>query len=155
MTKGNTSLGLRAETRGFCWAIIAGTSEQPILCASGIKTAPAAYSEAESLTWLREQVIQTIEQHKPIHAAIRYPERTGFGEKRESTRARLRVEGVLLEATNSRSLNALTGALNTISKHIGGSAKDFLGSQDFHGLDLSEHKGHIPEAILAAVAALR
>lgn len=152
----NRALGIRAESTGINWAVVKGTLEKPILHDTGKESAPHAYNEAESLGWIRQRVLDIIDQFKPAQVAVRYPEPTAQGANRDSAKARCRVEGVVLEAANARNLQVVTGALNTISKNLGSkSAKSYLGTDDLRGLDWSQHTdAKIREAILVAVSVL-
>lgn len=150
------SLGVRAEPDAINWAVVEGTQEAPVLHASGIEKAPAAYSESESLVWARQRVLRIIEQYQPTGVAVRYPEPTALGANKDSARSRCRVEGIVLEAASSSNLEVVTGTLNTISKNLGSkSAKQYLSSNDFRGLDWSKQKGNVQEAILVAASILR
>ncbi len=149
------SLGVRAEPDAINWAIVEGSQDAPVLHASGTEKAPAAYSEGESLVWVRRKVAQIIQQYQPTGVAVRYPEPTARGANKDSARARCRVEGVVLEASGSHNLEIVTGTLNTISKNLGSkSAKNYLSSGDFRGLDWSKQKGNVQEAILVAASIL-
>jgi len=149
------SLGIRAEPGAFNWAVVDGSQAAPALHAYGTEKAPAAYSEAESLAWVRRRVLQIIQQYGPTGVAVRYPEPTARGATKDSARARSRVEGVVLEVASSGNLQVVTGTLNTISKNLGSkSAKNYLASDDFRGLDWSKHKANVQEAILVAASIL-
>src|SRR5207245_5747131 len=72
-----------------------------------------------ALSWVRSRVLQLIDRYRPSAVAVRYPETFGPGGKSDAAHQRCRVEGVVLEAADSRGLPACTGALVTISAKIG------------------------------------
>jgi Holliday junction resolvasome RuvABC endonuclease subunit len=149
-------LGVRAEPGAINWAIVEGSQEEPILHASGTEKAPTAYSEAEGLAWVRKKSIHIIEQYRPTGVAVRYPEPKALGANKDSAKARCRVEGVVLEVAAHNSLEVVTETLNTISKNLDSkSAKAYLSSDEFRGLDWSKCKEKVQEAILVAVSILR
>lgn len=149
-------LGVRAEPSAINWAIVEGSQEEPILHASGTEKVPAAYSEAEGLAWVRQKVVHIIEQYRPTGVAVRYPEPKALGANKDSAKARCRVEGVVLEVAAGNNLEVVTGTLNTVSKNLGSkSAKSYLSSDDFRGLDWSKSKEKVQEAILVASSILR
>jgi hypothetical protein len=112
-------LGVRAEIATINWAVVTGTVKRPVLHASATETAPNAYSEAESLAWIRQQVLHIIETYGPGRMGVRYSERNARGANKDSAKSRCRVEGVVLEAGSSRNLDIVVGALNTFAKHSG------------------------------------
>lgn len=149
------AFGIRAEPKRINWAVLEGKKERPHLHASGKETAPAAFDEAESLGWFRKRVIFILEQYNPTKVAIRHPERNSRGANTDAARARCRVEGVILEVANSKALEVVTGALNTVSKNLGSdSAKDYLESDEFRGLNWGNYANYLKEAILVAASVL-
>lgn len=150
---GKIILGLRAEPNGFRWAIVTGTLKQAVLEGSGSESAPETFSEAESLAWVRQRATHIIDTYKPEAVAVRYPERVARGFNKDSAKSRCRVEGVLVDVSGTKNRAVITGALN--SKHLGSkSPKDDLASDELRGLDWSQHKDKIREAILVAVSLL-
>src|SRR5437016_3444429 len=93
--------GLRAEARQFNWAVVEGTQHKPVLIARDTAAAPLDLDEASSLSWLRERVRLVIEANKPDGAVLRVPEFVARGGNTDGARRRLRIEGVLLEASDS------------------------------------------------------
>jgi hypothetical protein len=152
---GQTILGLRAEPKGFHWAIVTGTLRQAVLEGSGSEAAPETFSEAESLAWVRQKAAYIIDIYKPTAVAVRYPERVARGFNKDSAKSRCRVEGVLVEVSGTKNRTVVTGALNTFGKHLGSKfPKDDLSSDELRGLDWSQHKDKVREAILVAVSLL-
>jgi len=151
----NSVLGVRAEPTAIHWAVVTGTPKMPILHAHGTETVPHAYKEGESLAWIRQRVIYIIETYTPAKVAVRYPERTAKGANKDSAKARCRVEGVVLEAAGSKNLETVTGAMNTFGKHCESeSPKQDLVLDDLRGLDWSEYKKELREAIYVAFSLL-
>jgi hypothetical protein len=149
------ALGFRADAKHVYWAIVDGTRGAPRIEDRGRAAAPVAYSEAAALSWYRERARHLVETYGPDAAMIRSPEQIARGSGREGARRRLRIEGVLLEAMNSCGLPVITGALATISSRLGTrSARRYLDSGEFRGLDLSTIPGSLREAVLVAVSAL-
>ena len=147
------ALGVRAEPTAFHWAVATGTLQKPVLHASGTETAPKAYTEAESLAWIRQRVLYILDTYKPEKVAVRYPEgiaRTNAN----SARARCRVEGVVLEAAGSRNLETVTGPRSTFSKQFGKFSPEDLASDDLRGIHLSNFKPWLQEAIFVAASLL-
>jgi hypothetical protein len=85
---------------------------------------------------------------------VRSVEPTAGGSKREGARLRLRIEGVLLQTTDSCGVKTTIGALATISGKLGTQAKEYLDSSELRGIDLSEIPSGEQDAVLVAVAAL-
>jgi hypothetical protein len=152
---GKTILGLRAEPEGFHWAVTTGTLQQPVLEGSGSETAPKSFTEGQALAWVRQKAAHVIEVYKPNAVAVRYPERIARGFNKDSAKSRCRIEGVLVEVSSAKNLHVITGALNTFGKHLGSKfPKEDLASKDLRGLDWSQYKDKLREAILVAAALL-
>jgi hypothetical protein len=149
------ALGLRAEARQVHWAVVEGTRPEPILVAHDKAAAPVDADEAPSLSWYRNRILYILDKYQPSAAGVRFPEPFAQGRTKEGTKRRLRIEGVLLEAIDSRGLRLTTGALATISAKLGTKqAKKYIDSGELRGLDLSDVSPLAREAILIAVAAL-
>jgi hypothetical protein len=149
-------LGVRAEPTGFHWAVVSGARESAILEACDSEIAPHAYEEGESLVWIRQKVAYIIERYRPRRVAIRYSEGNARGANKNSSKARCRVEGVVLEAAASKNLDIVTGPLTTFAKHSGSkSPKEDLTEDDLRGLDWSQYKDpKLRESILVSVSLL-
>jgi Holliday junction resolvasome RuvABC endonuclease subunit len=148
-------LGVRAEPNAIHWAVVTGTSKRPVLHAHGTETVPQACKEGESLAWIRQKVVYIIETFTPAKVAVRYPERTAQGANKDSAKARCRVEGVVVEAAGSKNLEIVTGAMNTFGKHCESeSPKEDLASEGLRGLDWSDYKKELREAIYVAFSLL-
>lgn len=151
-----TAIGFRAEPKAIQWSVVSGTKGEPLIIADGNLAAPKTYSEAAALSWYRNQVLLLVDQYQPISGAVRYAELVSRNNT-ASTQTRLRIEGVILEALDSKGIiHVVTGALNTLSASIGGSkqAKKYLAGNEFRGVNWSERSSNRKEAILAATAAL-
>lgn len=149
-------LGVRAEPAAFHWAVVSGTSHTPVLEDSNTEAAPAAFTEGESLAWIRDRFLQIVENYHPMKVAVRFPEGNARGSGKDSAKARCRVEGVVMETASSRNIEVITGALNTFKKHSGSkSPKEDLAKQDLRGLDWSKYSDtKRREAILVAASVL-
>lgn len=64
-----------------------------------------------------ERVLHIISQYHPATVAVRYQEPKGRSAG-NAGRKRARIEGVILEASNSKALPVVTGALVTISANL-------------------------------------
>jgi len=151
------AIGFRVEPGLANWALVEGTSDTPILAVpAGKLISPATYDEAQALTFYRERVLLLLAEHLPDIVAVRYAETFGRQSVRDSDYRRCRIEGVILEAANSKGLNTVTGALASISKHLGTkAAKHYLECNDLRGLDWSRYPAkNVREAILVAASAL-
>lgn len=148
-------LGYRAEARQFHWAVVEGTRHEPVLVEHDKAAAPVGLDEAAALSWIRERARLLIRAHKPDGAALRSPEPVARGSNKEGARRRLRIEGVLLEASDSCRVKVTVGALAKISADLGTkSAKAYLERGEVRGLDISKFPNPAKEAILVAVAGL-
>ncbi|MBD2078324.1 hypothetical protein [Leptolyngbya sp. FACHB-17] len=157
--KQTKAIGFRVEKDAIYWSVVAGTKNEPILLAYRKMKAPAIYADEEAarLGWFRGQVSDIINEHKPKSAMIRYPETNSPGGVTNSTRERLRLEGVVLQLLYEQRVKTLTGPLVTIASSIKlelKSVKKEMTTEDFRGLDLSKYTGIARESIIAAVAAL-
>jgi len=133
---------------------VEGRRESPILVATDDASAPAQWEEAKALSWYRDRLLHIIGQYHPANVAVRYQEIQGKANA-TAARKRARIEGVILEAANSRALPVMTGALDTISAKLKTkSAKNYLQQDDLRGLDWSKLNDHRREAVLVAVSAL-
>ena len=148
------ALGFRAEPTQIHWAIVEGTSREPILIDHGKASAPVNLDEAPAFTWLSTRVKQIVEQHHPTVAAIRSAESTARGSNKDGPRRRLRIEGVLLQTLDACGLKVTMGALATISGKLGSRAKKYIDADELRGVDISSLSANAKEAVLVAVAVL-
>lgn len=149
-----TCLGVRVEPSRIHWAVVEGSRQLPTLLAADDATAPVQWEEAKALSWYRDRVLHIIGQYHPDTVAVRYeePKARSAG---NATKRRARIEGVVLEAADSKALRIMTGALVTISSNLNTkSAKNYLKQEDFRGLDWSKQNDYRREAIMVAVSAL-
>lgn len=150
-------LGFRAEPGSINWAIVEGETDLPVLILADSSAAPTLYEEAEALGWFRVQVHRLIDQFSPSLVSVRFPEAFVPSRARDSDRRRSRVEGVIIEAANSKGLPVRTGALATISRRLETQptkAKAYLTAKEFRGLDWSNYPKYVREAILVGVSGL-
>ena len=152
----NRILGIRAGPKAFHWAVVEGTQEAPSLLAQGKAEAPASYEEPAAIAALRDRVLHLIDTYHPTAVGVRFAESFGGGAgNTDSARRRCRVEGVVLEASHSRGLGVLTGALSRIGAKLGTrTPKKYIEGGDLRGLDLSALPSPRREAVLVAVAQL-
>ena len=151
------AIGFRVEPTLVHWALVEGTPEAPILVAVDKIAAPATYDdESRALTFYRERILLLLSQHSPDRVAVRYAETFGRRAAGAKDNQRCRIEGVLIEASSSRGLKVVTGALASISKNLGTTgAKRYLEANDLRGLDWSKYPAkNVREAILVAASAL-
>src|SRR4051794_30362063 len=95
------AVGFRVEPTAVHYAVVEGTLENPVLLDDGRYGAPAAYDEAEALSWYRQRTRGLLEKHTPSLGAIKFMEAVaGKGRVPRATEAfrkRHRIEGVLLQ----------------------------------------------------------
>jgi hypothetical protein len=77
-------MGVRAEPAAFHWAVVSGTSHTPVLEDSNIEAAPAAFTERESLAWIRDRFLRIVENYHPMKVAVRFPEGNARGSGKDS-----------------------------------------------------------------------
>jgi len=151
------AIGFRVEPRLVNWALVEGSSEAPTLAVPpGKLTSPSTFAEPEALSFYRERTLLLLVEHSPDVVAIRFPETFGRQGVREGDYRRCRIEGVILEAANSKGIRVVAGALASISKNLGSkAAKHYLQDDDLRGLDWSKYSAkNMREAILVAASAL-
>ena len=151
---GMRTLGLRADASGFTWAVAEGSIQVPVLHASGYFKIPANFSVSAGLNHLRLGVLQLIDQYKATIAGVRTPEQ--LARSNESSRTRLRIEGVILAACAEKGLETIQGALSTLSSRLGvKSAKVLRDSEEYRGIDLECFPNEKREAILMGISLLK
>ena len=150
------AIGFRAEPSAISWAVVEGSSAEPILDGADKLKAPASFDEAAALKWFREQIQRLVQAYSPDIAVVRTPE-TFFPRqpKYQGLYQRCRVEGVIVETLRSCGINVSTGPMGTISSKLGSkAAKHYLPNDEFRGLDWSNLDANRREAILAAASVL-
>jgi hypothetical protein len=148
------ALGLRAEPDAFNWAVTEGILEAPILIAAEKVAAPNGYLDPEILSFVRTRLLHIIQTRTPDLVGLRTPEHVARGAG-ESSRRRLRLEGVLLATCGEAALAVTVGALVTVNSLLGSkSAKLFLNSNEFRGIDWSKYSPAKREAILMSASLL-
>lgn len=150
------AIGFRAEPRTVHWVIVSMTEGgEPGLEEHNAITAPKDFAEGAALTWFRSRVTNLLEQHTVDAAGFKYAEPMAKGGASDSSRARARLEGVLLQLMDERALPVFTGAYRSLSGQLGSkSAKAYLASDDVRGLDWRGIPQYRKEAVLVALAAL-
>jgi hypothetical protein len=149
------AIGFRAETQHVYWAVVTGEKEQPKLIDSGKISPPKIFSEPEKLTWYNNRVLQLTEQHNIVACYVRTAEPSAKT-KSILIQERSRIEGVIIQALETKKLRISIGPLATLSSKIGTkSAKDFIDGAQFRALDWEKIKNKSQrEAILSAVSVL-
>jgi hypothetical protein len=147
------ALGLRAEPSRIHWAIVEGTRDEPVYIGHDAFAAPVNLEEAPALSWYVTRVKHLLDSFTPDVAAIRTAEPIARGNG-NSTRRRIRIEGVLLQTVDSCGIKVSLGALAMISGRLGTPAKKYVDAGEFRGLNISKFPTYSKEAILVAVAAL-
>jgi hypothetical protein len=151
------ALGLRAEKDCFRWIVLDGTTETPIKVDMDRVRAPVDYGEAESLAFFRARLLSLIEQYCPEKVALKKAETFGRGNSNiASTDARIRVEGVLMEAAHAAGVSSegmqwrkITAGMDTDS------AKQYaMRKSEVRGIKLDTKNPAAYEALLVAIAAL-
>ncbi len=150
------AIGFRVEPKQVHWTIVEQTGNVGVIKAAGKLPAPASFSEAESLDWYRNKIRTIIDEYQPDRVAVRYPEPSARAGKVTSTHRRLRIEGVVLEASHSKGKKVVTGPWATWSSLLGTkSAKEYLARDEVRGINQTKIKDeHQREAFLAALAVL-
>lgn len=149
------ALGIRAEPAALHWAVVEGTVDAPVLRGCASHQCPKTFTEPAALAWVRKQVLGHVAQFKVNVVGLRTAEPTARGAGKGSAQRRVRIEGVVMEATESEGLSIMCGALVTIGRHLGSERpKDYLAAEELRGLSWKGRKNEEKEAILVAVAAL-
>jgi hypothetical protein len=152
---GIVAIGFRAESAEFNWGVVTRRDGKLTLIAADTQAIPKGYEEAHGLVWCRKRLYQIIEQYAPVIGGIRYPEAIAKKKHVTGSNARLRIEGVILEALASKGVTVITGTLKEIGSEMGSdSPKAYLGRSEVRGMDWSGHTLYRREAIIVAVAAL-
>lgn len=149
------AIGFRAEASKIHWAVVEGTRKHPVLVEHGkIAAAASLGDESRCLAHLRDRVLETIESYAPDAAAVRYPEVVRKSNSKSGD-ARIRVEGVILEACASQNIKAYGGMSSAMSTRFGTTTvKGYLKSDDLRGLVWPKKDSNSREAIMAAASAL-
>lgn len=150
------TIGFRIESSGINWTVMTGTAKDPELVEHDYIAAPKIGTEASNLSYFRQRVLAVVQRLGPTVAMIRYPET--FRPKSGSAtgaNARLRIEGVVLEAMASVNVTVYTGALSPIAAMIGSKKpKEYLERDNLRGVPYPRKDIPCRESFLAAVAAL-
>ena len=147
-------IGLRAEPKGFFWAVSHGTQEVPVVVGMGYVEAPKTFSFPQGVNFLRSRFLQLITEFKIDNAGLRTPEMVRT--QNEAFRQRLRVESVLLAASSEAGIKIIQGPLATLGRLLGvKSAKTLLDSDDYCGINLEKMPTPKREAILMSVSLLK
>jgi hypothetical protein len=150
------ALGIRAEPVALHWAVVDGSTEYPVLIACGTVQCPKTFEEAGALGWLRKQILSLINEYTIAVVGLRTMEPIARGAGQESARRRARMEGVIMESTDSAGTGLFAGALTTIGRQLNSKhPKGDLAQATLRGLDWSRRTPLQREAILVGVAALK
>jgi Holliday junction resolvasome RuvABC endonuclease subunit len=149
------AIGFRAEPSGVHWAVVEGSSSSPTLVDHGFIAAPASFnSESERLSHIREWVVSTVSDHAPDKTGVRVPEGNSQA-KGASTNARLRIEGVIMEACASNKVSVRSSTINTMGSLMGTSnTQGYLRADEVRGLKFPKKKKELREAIMTAISAM-
>jgi hypothetical protein len=152
------AIGFRAEKDGAHWAVLDRDGSIYRIHDEGHYRAPKSFDEAPGLAWFRERVQALVQKHSPTKAGIRYAE-TYLGPIGKAQLAslfrRARVEGVISEALASKNIPVGVGSMQQIASRLHSkSAKRYVESGEFRGLDLSEKSDLLREAIIVAASML-
>jgi hypothetical protein len=152
------AIGFRVEPKAIHYAVVEGSVDEPIVVSTDKFSAPKTYSEGAKLVWYRKRILSELEEHEVERVGIRFPEAGSKGAGTSSAMWRLRIEGVTMEAVASMSLPiCAAGGVQHIRAKLGSShsPKDYMsGLVELRGIQLSDYRQNIREAILIAVAAL-
>lgn len=148
------TIGFRVEPTKVHYAVVEGTIHAPILVVADSLPAPKGWEEPAALQWYRSQAARLIDEHAIAVAVVRDSEASSFS-KTQSLQDRCRIEGVLIEVSQSKGVKVSSGRLRTISANMDSkAAKKYLENDDLRGLDWSDYSKYPREAILAAVSGL-
>lgn len=150
------AIGFRVEAAGINWAVVSGDPKRPEPVEHDLIRAPKTGTEATNLSYFRERVLALVKRLQPTVAMIRYPEPSRQkASSATSADARLRIEGVVLEALSSANVTVYTGALSPIASMIGSKKpREYLSRDDIRGVQYPLKAIECRESFLAAVAAL-
>ena len=147
-------IGFRSFTDGFAFVVLDGTQGSPTLITHGRLTFPKNHEWSSSLAWLRRQVIEILDQHKPSAASIKCIEPIA---KKKSVE-RYHVDGVIQEVTFAELGVECTPRIKLQLKH---DIRDFTEPARYLNrvLDNTAHSDqlnttNLQEAALAAIAEL-
>ncbi len=153
------AIGFRAFPQGFHWAVVSGSRAEPILEDAQTVEAPPAFGDCEALKFLEDECRRILDDNVPTSAALREAEFFGKQGKQSvvtAGRKRCRVEGVIAASCGRIGLEAKPGTLVTISSNLSTpKAKELLDKDDLRGIDWSDYKKDLREAILVAVSGLK
>lgn len=152
------SIGFRVEPSAIIYAVVDGTVDKAKVVTTGKLPAPATYDDGDALVWYREKVCAALRDHDVKCMGIRFPEAGNRSAGTGSSMKRLRIEGVVMEATRSMSIPiTAAGALQHIRGKLESthSAKSyFVPGAELRTIKLDDFAKAYTEPILVAVAAL-
>lgn len=152
------TIGFRAEKDRIRWAVVSD-GRPPVVEEHGVIAAPATYDgDDKRLAYLRERVREAVGRHQVGAAGIKYPEVYGRGSGNTSSMdARLRIEGVIVEAVASTNTPIFTGGFQSVGRQMKSKKpKDYIAPQsdDVRGVVFKMKDEKHRDAVLVAVAAL-
>lgn len=92
-----STIGFRSYPDGFSYVILDGTQDGPDLVAHQRLKFPKNHNSGGSLSWLRKQLIEILNQHNPTAASIKCVEPMA----RKKSVERFHVDGVIQEVAYS------------------------------------------------------
>ena len=149
-----TVLGIRSFPDGFSCVVLSGSQSRPSLVHFERYTVPTNNSWPEQLAWVRRQISEVCEAHKPKRACIKAIESNA----RKVSRPRLQIEGVVIEfLRSSEHINCSSRIKSQLRRDI----EDFDAPARYLGRVIDRHANFGPlqhlnfeEACLAAISEL-
>ena len=126
-----SAIGIRASNTEIYYAICTGSVAEPSIEVTEKLIFPKSMTEPETLSWLREEFLNVCRE-KNIDSVFIKGIEPNVQSLSKSLVMRMRVEGVLIEASNSEGFITAIGAYATVSSLLGvRSAKSFVTSDEF------------------------
>jgi hypothetical protein len=91
------ALGIRSFPNGFSCVILTGTQQDPRVVVAERYTVPKNAAWPDQLVWVRKQIAELCELHKPRRACIKAIEPSAMRKSRE----RFQVEAIIIEYLKS------------------------------------------------------
>ena len=90
-------IGFRAYPDGFAYVVLDGTQRKPVVEAHDRLSFPKDMKLGETLAWLRKQLMEILEKHKPNRACVKAVEPLS----KKKSAERYRVEGIIIEVVHT------------------------------------------------------
>jgi Holliday junction resolvasome RuvABC endonuclease subunit len=107
-------LGIRGTKDSLMWAVVEGRSRQDAVVAAYAKASAPAGDRGAQLVWVRKEVHELLDQHKPDTVAIRVADPSGQG----NSLPRAETDGVVLEAVAFRGVTCRIFFAATVRGHL-------------------------------------